>query len=238
MATAGRKNSDAKDTKTGQFVADPKAKAATKAKKAAAKKARGVKPRKPKKGARTETGKLHGNSKSAKFTEREKRFLDHMDACGVASIAAYRAGYSEKSSKNLGAQVMARPHIRKELDKRSGKRCQRLSFDADTVLIRLATLANVSMSDFIDGDTGRLLETLQGVPEHALEGIQELTQTSYIDDNGIEHVTTKIKIVDQLKALQLAGKHRDVQAYLEKLEVGNTGFGDALARGLLVGKPS
>lgn len=164
-----------------------------------------------------------------RWSERERRFVEHMDACGNGTLAAIRAKYSEKTAGVQAHDLLKKPKIRRALDELAKDRRDRLRADADLVLEKLLTICGVTISDFIDEKSGALLETFEDVPEAALEAVQSLKQKSYMDDDGIMHTETEVKLVDRLKGIQLLGNHRDIQAFLVKIDAGGD-FADMLNR--------
>ncbi|BAL84243.1 putative phage terminase [Selenomonas ruminantium subsp. lactilytica TAM6421] len=51
------------------------------------------------------------------LTARRARFVQEMAACGNATEAARRAGYSEKTANKKGYQLMKIPEVREAVDK-------------------------------------------------------------------------------------------------------------------------
>ena len=189
--------------------------------------------RKPKKASKKKAGrKKVAKKKTArkkrpwKPDERQRRFIEHFDACGVGSVAYIRAGYSEKGARTSASKLLANPNIRAAVDKLSAERTKRVSFDADNVLQELATLSTITIADFLDED-GDLQQDLSKIDKEALGAINSLEVTDGVDALGREVLTIKFKLHDRLKAIVAAGKHKDVQAFLEKVDVGGD-FGDML----------
>ena len=170
-----------------------------------------------KKGAKTTD--LKPKVKPWKPDERQMRFMEYFDECGVGSIAAIRAGYGERGAAAHASRLLTNVNIKAELARRSKARGDRLSFTADTVLQELASLACVTIEEFLDPETGELVGNFKDIPSYALGAVRSVETTRGIDGLGRDVTTTKFKLHDRHKALVDAGKHKDVQAFLEKIAV-------------------
>ena len=62
--------------------------------------------------------------KYEKLTEKQKRFIDHYIETANATESARRAGYSEKTAKNIGAENLTKLHffIQKKLEEKENQR--------------------------------------------------------------------------------------------------------------------
>ncbi len=60
----------------------------------------------------------------SKLTEKQKRFIDYYIETANATESAKRAGYSEKTSKNIGAENLTKLNffIQKKLEEKESKR--------------------------------------------------------------------------------------------------------------------
>ena len=180
-----------------------------------------------------------------KLTAKQQLFVDEYLKDLNATQAAIRAGYSESSAKEIGCENLTKPNIRLAVDKALAERSERTKIDADWLLKRLAAEAEADIADIYDEMTGALK------PVHLwpkiwrtglIAGIDVRQEfLGYGDDR--EHIgdTTKLKISDRIKRLELIGKHIGVNAFQERTVVG---VDDALAEllrevsGSSVGLPS
>lgn len=53
------------------------------------------------------------------MTEKQKRFADYYLETANATEAAIRAGYSEKTAKEIGYENLMKPHIKKYIEERN-----------------------------------------------------------------------------------------------------------------------
>lgn len=60
---------------------------------------------------------------------------------GNATRAAKAAGYSKKTANKIGSENLAKPDIRKAIDENTKKQVEKLDFDGQKVLRRIAEIA-------------------------------------------------------------------------------------------------
>jgi phage terminase small subunit len=69
-----------------------------------------------------------------KLTEKQKRFADFYIETGNAAESAVRAGYSEKTAKEIGCENLTKPNIRQYIDERIAEKDSRRIASQDEVL--------------------------------------------------------------------------------------------------------
>jgi len=143
-----------------------------------------------------------------------------------ATQAAIRAGYSEKTAKDIGCENLAKPNIAIAIIEAQQARSERTQIDADWLLKRLAEEATADMADLYD--KGGALKPVSMWPEiwrKGLVGGLEVQQNfTYIDGNKVpDGVVTKVKLSDRIKRLELIGKHIDVKAFEDRVSTDHTG---------------
>jgi phage terminase small subunit len=147
-----------------------------------------------------------------------------------ATQAAIRAGYSEKTAYSIGQGNLKKVEIARAIVDACANRSQRTGIDADWVLARLACEADADLADLYKDDGS--LKHVKDWPLIWRQGLVAGVDVEEINtgDGSTAHVR-KIKISDRVKRLELIGKHIDVQAFKEKLEVdGTPDFLSALAK--------
>lgn len=80
----------------------------------------------------------------SRLTPKQKRFCDEYLIDLNATQAAIRAGYSEKTAKEIGCENLTKPHIRDYIDARMGTKERSLIASQDEVL---ETLTRIIMGD-------------------------------------------------------------------------------------------
>lgn len=76
----------------------------------------------------------------AKLTAKQQRFCDEYLIDLNATQAAIRAGYSEKNARNIASENLAKPNIKKHIEKRMEEKEKTLIADQDEVLRYLTSV--------------------------------------------------------------------------------------------------
>lgn len=161
-----------------------------------------------------------------KLTAKQQRFIDEYLIDLNATQAAIRAGYSVSSANEIGAENMAKPSVRDQVDAALAKRSEKTGIDANWVLTRLAAEADADVADLYD-DEGRLLPVKQW-PKIWRQGLVAGVKTAITSD-GVAFV--EVKLSDRVRRLELIGKHVRVNAFQEVVQhKGLEGLADRLAR--------
>lgn len=152
--------------------------------------------------------------KQARFVEEYLKDLN-------ATQAAIRAGYSEKTARQVGAENLTKPVIAAAIEEASKARSERTQIDSDYVLRRLAQIDQMDVIDILADDGS--LKAVRDWPviwRQFIGGMDVLTSITRVnDETEIENILKKIKWPDKVKNLELIGKHVDVQAWRERQEL-------------------
>lgn len=124
------------------------------------------------------------------MTAKQKRFCQEYLIDLNATQAAIRAGYSEKTAKDIGCENLAKPNIKKYIDEQLKQIKTEKIADAQEVLEYLTSVMR--------GEQKEQVALLTG------EGVQKLVQKD-------------ISAKDRLKAAELIGKRYGL--FTEKLEL-------------------
>lgn len=68
------------------------------------------------------------------LTPKQQAFADYYIECGNATEAARRAGYSEDSARQIGAENLAKPSISEYISARMGEEAKKRVADANEVI--------------------------------------------------------------------------------------------------------
>jgi phage terminase small subunit len=138
-----------------------------------------------------------------KLTAKRKKFVDEYLKCLVATTAAIRAGYSKKTAKVTGAQLLTFPNVQEAIEKAQANRSKRTNITQDMVLKELANIAFGNLNRVSSwGADGVDLKESSDLSEDDAATVSEVAQTA--TPNG---TNVKIKQHDKVKALQLLGQH-------------------------------
>lgn len=147
-----------------------------------------------------------------------------------ATQAATRAGYSAKTAGVIAVELMTKPHVKAAIDAAMAARCEETKIDAAWVLKRLAAEAEADVAD-IYGEDGELLP-LKKWPKIWRQGLVAGFDVEEIEVEGVKvGLIRKVKISDRVRRLELIGKHVNVQAFQENVQVsGVEALADRIAR--------
>lgn len=142
------------------------------------------------------------------MTVKRHRFVAEYLVDLNATQAAIRAGYAKKGAKDQAYQLMQIPEVAQAIEQAMCERNKRLQVDADYVLQRLTEIDQLDLADIFDLD-GKLMPIRQW-PLIWRQMVKE-----------VDMKTGKVKFHDKLRALELIGKHVNVNAFRE--QVNHTG---------------
>ena len=154
-------------------------------------------------------------AKMAKLTEKQQRFVDEYLIDLNATQAAIRAGYSVKTANEQGSQNLAKPSIQQAIAEQMAERSKRTGINQDRVVLELAKIALVKMTDIVDSQ-GRIKSDASPDDLACIESVKYKESES---DTG-SSVEREVKIASKLKALELLGKHLGM--WNDKLDVNIT----------------
>lgn len=138
----------------------------------------------------------------AKLTKKQKLFIDEYLIDLNATQAAIRAGYSVESARDIGCENLTKPNIQQAIAKAMAERSKRTGVNQDRVVLELAKIAFVKMTDIVDSN-GKIKDT---ATDDDLSCIESVRYKHSDTDTGYS-VEREVKISPKLKALELLGKH-------------------------------
>ncbi|RWO21746.1 terminase small subunit [Mesorhizobium sp.] len=169
------------------------------------------------------------------MTPKQERFVEQYLLDLNATQAAIRAGYSERTANEQGAQLLKKPEIVAAIDAAKGERSEKTKIDAAWVLIRLTEEAEADIADIFDEDTGDL-RPVHEWPEIWRRGLVAGVEIEALfDGRGDERRqighAKKVRFSDRIRRIELIGKHIGVKAFETQLSVnGLDGLAERLER--------
>ena len=145
---------------------------------------------------------------SSGLSARQERFCREYLIDGCGKRAYIRAGYAPGAAEVCASQLLRKPKVAARIAELQAEQARRLEFDADRLLLELVPICRSDIADLI-GEDGRFVEDLSKLPSEVTAAIQSYRVVR--KPNGYESVT--IKFWNKLSALDLAGKHRNIQAF-------------------------
>lgn len=149
------------------------------------------------------------------LNEKRQRFVDEYLIDLNGTQAAIRAGYSVKTANEQAARLLANVSVQQAIAEKMAERSKRTGINQDRVVLELAKIALVNMTDIVDAE-GKIKDTAKNEDLACIEAIKYKTSES---DTG-SSVEREVKIASKLKALELLGKHLGM--WNDKLDVNIT----------------
>lgn len=139
--------------------------------------------------------------------------------------AAIDAGFSPNTAAVKASNMMRDERIQKRIAELMAERNKRLRVSADYVLMRLVEIDQMDVIDILDEEGG--LKPVSQWPKvwrtslSAMD-INRIRMAGKDGEDDIESTLQKVKWPDKVKNLEMIGKHVDVMAFKERLEVSGT----------------
>lgn len=157
------------------------------------------------------------------LTPKQQRFVEEYVVDLNATQAAIRAGYSARTACEQGARLFANVKVKAAIARLVEERALRTEVSSDWLLKRLAAEAQADVADLYD-EGGQLLPVREWPliwRQGLVAGIESISEKVGEDDEGkpIYAMVRKVKLSDRGKRLELIGRHVDVQAFRERLDV-------------------
>jgi len=139
-------------------------------------------------------------------------FVDEYMRDQNATQAAIRAGYSEKSAHWRGSTLLKDPKVQAAIEERVKAAQARSSVTVDRVLLELSRIAfaDTTLVAYIEGGRVKVRDTAE-LDTDTKAAIAEVSQSVG------NTCTTKVRLHDKLKALELLGRH--LAMFKDKLDV-------------------
>lgn len=137
--------------------------------------------------------------------------------------AAINAGFSPNTAAVKASVMMRDERIQKRIAELMEERNKRLRVSADYVLMRLVEIDQMDVLDILNDDgTLKPIREWPKIWRTTLSGFDLSSTIMNLNEDSIETILKKIKWPDKVKNLELIGKHVDVNAFKERLEVSGT----------------
>jgi len=151
----------------------------------------------------------------AKLAERQQRFVDEYLIDLNGTQAAIRAGYSVKTADQQASRMLTNVKVQQAIAEKMAIRSKRTGVNQDRVVLELAKIAFVKMTDIVDNE-GKIRLSAS---DDDLSCIESMKYKESESDTG-SMVEREVKISSKLKALELLGKHLGM--WNDKLDVNIT----------------
>lgn len=136
------------------------------------------------------------------MTEKQNRFVEEYLIDLNATQAAIRAGYSVKTADQQASRMLTNVKVQTAIAKAMAERSKRTGVNQDRIVLELAKLAFVNMTDVVD-KKGEIKDTATADDLSCIESIKY----KHSDTDSGSSVEREVKIGSKIKALELLGKH-------------------------------
>lgn len=132
-----------------------------------------------------------------------------------ASQAAIAAGYSAKGAEVTGSRLLRNPKVQERIKTLSQKRVDKLEITGEKILQELAKVAFSNIAQFADwSGSGWNWKPSDVLSELDKSAIQEISET-VTKEGG----STKLKLYDKIRALELLGRWREMGLWKDSVEI-------------------
>lgn len=137
-----------------------------------------------------------------------------------ATQAAIRAGYSAKTAQEQSSRLLSNVIVEAAIAKAQAKRAEKTGINAEWVLTRLASEATADLADLYD--TNGAIKPIHDWPLIWRQGLVAGIKHQEIKDsegNATGDYVVEVKLSDRIKRIELIGKHVDVQAFKDQVDL-------------------
>lgn len=155
-----------------------------------------------------------------KLTDKQDMFCREYLKDLNATQAAIRAGYSDKTARNIAGNLLTKVNIQNRITELKSQRIEQAKIDANYVLTRLVEIDQMDIADILHDDG--TLKPISEWPQVWRTYMSGIDISELWDGRGEDReqigLLKKIKWPDKVKNLELIGKHIDVQAFSTKID--------------------
>lgn len=138
-----------------------------------------------------------------------------------ATQAAIRAGYSERTANEQGARLLAHVSVSERINELKAARSKAVKIDAEYVLKQLADFQQAEIEEIINDDGA--LKDVSEWPSHWQRMVVGIDVEELFEGRGKDRerigCVKKVKIMDRAKVMEMMGRHINVGAYAQRIDV-------------------
>ena len=154
-----------------------------------------------------------------KLPAKQERFCQEYILDLNATQAALRAGYSDTTAKSQGSRLLTKCNVQERVSALKTVVLDSALTDAKWLLTRLREVDDLDIADIMTDDFNdfKPLKDWPKVWRTSISGVDLMVVNN--PDETTESILKKIKWPDKVKNRELIGKHIDVAAFSENLNV-------------------
>lgn len=145
---------------------------------------------------------MGNGSFGSKLVAKQQLFVEEYLIDYNATAACIRAGYSAKNASKIGPELLGKPRIRLELNKRQAEISKKYGASKERLINQLSKVIFTPMNEIID-DKGDLRVD---------------ADTTLVQEVKTNRLGTTIKTLDRMKAIELLCKHLGITSDTIKIE--------------------
>jgi phage terminase small subunit len=153
-----------------------------------------------------------------KLTPRQQRFVDQYLVDLNATQAAIRAGYSPRTAAEQACRLLTKVKIAEAIQGGKEKLSREAEITRADVLRELRTLAKSSIDHYRTDAEGNV-SLAPGAPPDAMAAIASIDREFHTDAAGNKACKVRIKLWDKPGMLKLAGRHKGVEGFADRVEL-------------------
>jgi phage terminase small subunit len=148
----------------------------------------------------------------ALLTEMQKNFVEYFLGCLNATEAAAKAGYSAKSARAKGSQLLANVNVAAVIKQRRKEKLSEISLEQNRVIEEVAAIAFANFFDVaVVGDDGELTyrkpEDILPHAHKAIKKIVPISRTTTTNQGETVVKSIQIELWDKMRALEFLGRY-------------------------------
>lgn len=154
------------------------------------------------------------------LSPKQERFVAEYLIDLNATQAAIRAGYSAKTADVQGPRLLGNVRVAEAIEAGKAGRLKASGLTAERVLEELELLAHSDVTHYTVDDNGEIALT-ENAPPGAMRALQSIKRKITTRTLGDVHEVTReveFRLWDKPGQLKLAGRHKDVRGFYDKVE--------------------
>lgn len=140
------------------------------------------------------------------LTPKEARFCEEYLVDLNATRTAHRAGYSRKTARQIGYELLRRPRVQARIAALMAERSRRTQVTVDRVLEEIAVIGFSDLRDYAVTDAGKMTTTF-GAPPGASRAVRAIKRRRKVTEEGAEITTVEFQLWDKDANLRLLAQH-------------------------------
>lgn len=172
-----------------------------------------------------------GSNGNGTLEPKQLRFVEEFALDCNATQAAIRAGYSQRTARQIGAENLSKPVIQQAIKTRLQKHTEAVGVTVERVLQELTRMAWVDIGEAFD-EQG-VLKPIHDIPEDVRRAIVSIEVDELWEGTGKDReqvgVTRKVRFADKKGSNELLGKY--LKMFIDQIEHSASGtLADLLAQ--------